>query len=298
MDHVGVLGLGRMGFPIARRLLHGGVPVTVFDLEPDLMAAIQEEGADVAGDARELAAQIEVLLTVLPGPGELRETLLGSGGALKVMRPGSVWLDLTSSDPRTAAAAAEEAHNQGVACVGAPMIGNPVNAVAGTLGFYIGGTPDAVDRVLPLLAMIGDPGRFLALGADVTAGYTTKLLANTLWFGQAVAVTEVLLLGQELGLDLHTLRVALQTGPSGSTFITEHLGSLLEGDYLTTFGIDRVVEELDTVTSLAAAAGTPSDLMLLVAGLHHEALQKFGPVDGELLAAKLLEGRAGRTLRA
>jgi 3-hydroxyisobutyrate dehydrogenase len=135
------------------------------------------------------------------------------------------------------------------------------------------------------------------VGQNVTDGYTAKLLANLLWFGQATAVTEALLLGKALGLSPDTLRATLAASAGGSVFVTEHLPHLLDGNYLEEFGIDRVVEELDALSALAREHGTPFETNGTVVRLHREALQRYGPVGGELLAAKLLEERAGVTLR-
>jgi 3-hydroxyisobutyrate dehydrogenase len=135
------------------------------------------------------------------------------------------------------------------------------------------------------------------VGDDIGAADTTKLLANLLWFGQVVAVTEALLLGQTLGLEPAKLRDTLAASAGGSVFIDEYLDRLLVGDYLETFGIDRCVEELETLVSLAQDADVPFELSLTVARLHREALDRFGAIDGELLAAKLLEERARTSLR-
>jgi 3-hydroxyisobutyrate dehydrogenase len=120
---------------------------------------------------------------------------------------------------------------------------------------------------------------------------------NLLWFGQAAAVTEALLLGRSLGLDPATLLGVLRRSAAGSAFLDGYGGALLDGDVLPAFGIDRVVEELDTLTALAEEASVPFELSTSVARLHRAALQRFGAVDGELLVARLLEQQAGRTLR-
>jgi 3-hydroxyisobutyrate dehydrogenase len=297
MERLGVLGAGRMGLPIVARLTAAGHRVTVFDVDEERMRLAAELGAATAISAEALAGKADVLISVLPGPLELHAAMTGSGGALPRMRPGSCWLDFTSTSPDVAAHIAARASEGDVLAVGAPMAGNPRDADGGTLGFYIGGSRTAIDRVMPLLHVLGDPSRLKIMGSKVADGYVTKLLANTLWFGQAIAVTEALLLGQAAGLDLRTLRSTLESSPGGSSFLTHHVDALLAGDCLTTFGIDRVVEELDTVVRLAEDAGTPHDLTTLVAHLHRQALDEFGPVDGELLAARLLELRAGRTLR-
>lgn len=292
---VGVLGLGRMGLPIARAVLVAGHPVSAWDPESSRTLLAADAGVTVRSSAREVAASVDVLITVLPGPPEAEEALIGPAGVLEAVRPGGLWLDLTSNNPRVADRIASAAAVRGVEAVGAPMGGGVAAAEAAALGFFVGGTVRAVERVRPLLAALG-PG-FDHVGRTVGAGHVAKLLANLLWFGQVVAVTEALLLGQSLGLAPAALRDVLRRSAGNSVALDDHLGRLLEGDYLETFGIDRAVEELETLVSLAREAGTPFELSGLVARIHAEALQRFGPVPGELLAAKLLEERAGTTLR-
>lgn len=270
---VGVLGLGRMGSPIAGALAEH-VEVVTYD-------PVRAPGDPVA-----LAGSVDVLVTVLPGGDEVRRL----GPVLTALAPRSLWLDLTSGDPRVYR---ELSKTPEIDIVGAPMAGGPSAAEQKRLRFHVGGSAAAVERARPLLELLGTVE---VIGPDPGDGQTAKLLANLLWFGQVVAVTEALLLGQSLGLDLRALRTTLAAGAGGSVFIDEYLDSLLDGDYLESFGLDRVVEELDTLASLARQEGVPFELSELVARLHREALERFGAVDGELLAAKLLEERAGRTL--
>jgi len=286
-----------MGLPIVTRLAAAGYEVTVFDVDAAVATSVRSSGASWAESAPAAARAADVLVTVLPGPTELRDAMLGENGALAYMRAGAYWLDLTSNDPRVASEVATQAISCGVHSVGAPMGGGVTAAETGELEFFVGGDAAAVEAVRPLLAVLGARASLTYLGSDIGAGYTAKLLANLLWFGQAVATTEALLLGQALGLDLATLRTTLGASAGGSVFLDRYVDSLLAGDYLESFGIDRVVEELDTVTALAETAGVPFELSTLVMRLHREALSRFGPVDGELLAAKLLEERANTTLR-
>ena len=274
-----------MGAPIAARLRDGGFSVATWDTSVTATAA----------GAAELAGAVDILVTILPGSPELREVMLGADGALAAFRESGLWLDLTSADPRVAREIAAAASARGVQSVGAPMGGGPKGAAAGELSFFVGGTATSIDRVKPLLALLGE--KVTVMGDDIGAGYTTKLLANTLWFGQAVAVAEALLLGQAQGLELRSLRDALEGSAGGSAFISQHLPALFDGDYLESFGIDRVVEELEAVRELAEQAGTPAELTTLVAQTHRDALAEFGAIEGELLGMKLLELRAGRELR-
>ena len=141
--------------------------------------------------------------------------------------------------------------------------------------------------------MLSNLGTIDYLGIPVGAGYAAKLIVNLLWFGQVAAVTEALLLGRSLGLSPSALRALLPTTAAGSAFIDGQLDQLLQGDYLETFGIDRVVAELDILADLAREGGVPFELSRVVTRLHREALETFGAVDGEMLVAKLLELEAG-----
>lgn len=278
---IGVVGVGRMGGPIARRLTDAGHDVLVHDVDAAAVAGF------ASAPLRALGERSDVLVTVLPGTPELVAVAaeLGDGGGDVT----GTWIDLTSADPRRVAEIAA-----GRAFVGAPMSGGPEDAASGTLRFYAGGPPGALATARAVLSVLGE---VIEVGPDAASGYTVKLLANLLWFGQSIAAAEALLLGQRVGLDPGALRALLADSPGGSAYLDRWAPRLLDGDYLRDFGLDRVVEELDSLAGLAADFGIPFELSSLVARLHREALDRFGPVDGELLATALLEERAGRLLR-
>jgi 3-hydroxyisobutyrate dehydrogenase len=294
-DRVGVLGLGRMGLPIAIALAEAGYALVAFDPSVARSSLATDFGLRLASSAAELAVSVDILVTVLPGPTELAE-LLVEQDVIGDLAAGSLWLDLTSSAPDVAERIAALATESGVVSVGAPMAGGPTAAASRALRFFVGGEPSALERARPLLVALGGVDAIDEIGDGIGAGYTAKLLANLLWFGQVVAVTEALLLGVSLGLSTGVLRSTLARSAGGSVFIDEYLDRLLAGDYLESFGIDRCVEELETLVRLARRDGVPFELSALVARQHREALERFGAIDGELLAAKLLEERAGITL--
>jgi 3-hydroxyisobutyrate dehydrogenase len=147
-----------------------------------------------------------------------------------------------------------------------------------------------------VLEALADPQRIIHVGGN-GAGYTVKLLVNLLWFGQAVATGEALLLGHRAGIDLDMLRQALATSAASTAYIRDDLSALLDGDYLTSFGLDRCCEQLTAVTDLARELGVPSQLTQVVERTYQRALRRFGPVDGELMAVALLEEEAGLQLR-
>lgn len=145
--------------------------------------------------------------------------------------------------------------------------------------------------------LLGDPGQIVHVGGHGT-GYTAKLLVNLLWFGQAVATAEALLIGKQAGIAPAVLLHTLAGSAAASTLIRRDIGFVFQGDYLTSFGLDRICEELDAVSALADHHKVPHDLSDLVRRTYRRALARYGPVDGELLAVALLEEEAGHRLRA
>ena len=289
-----MLGAGRMGLPIASTLVSAGFEVFAFDVELAKENAIRRAGITPTPSADALAAGVEVLLTVLPD-GEAVHAALPS---ILALRRGALWIDLSSGDLRRSEPDQQAARAHGIRAVSAPMTGGPRDAAAARLGFFVSGPQADAVAALDVLSALGPPAGTTIVGRRAGDAQTVKLLANLLWFGQVIAATEALLLGVRLGLEVTVLRDALGSSAGGSAFLDRHVDLLLAGDYLEDFGLDRCVDELRTITELAREAGTPSELTGLVTRIHEQALERFGPVLGELLAARLLEERAGIELRS
>ncbi|QNE21430.1 NAD(P)-dependent oxidoreductase [Kribbella qitaiheensis] len=283
---IAVVGGGRIGLPVAERLVAGGHPVRVFDVRPEVEAAAASVGA---GWGEPTAA--EVVITVLPGSPELRQVMLG--GLLDRLDPACTWIDLTSASPALGTELAAAAARRGVAYLDAALGGGVSAAENGSMKLYVGGDAEVLDRVRPILGCFA--GQIHHMG-EAGSGYLTKLLINLLWFGQAVATGEALLLGQSAGLDPRRLTEVMLDSAASSEFIASYLPSVFAGDYLPNFGLDRCVEELDSLEELAQTRRTPYDVSSAVGRLYHQALDAFGPVDGELLGIAYLEQAADREL--
>jgi 3-hydroxyisobutyrate dehydrogenase len=292
MTEVGMVGLGRMGLPICANLVRAGYRVLAGDQRPEAARQAAGCGARWVPELAVLAARADVLITVLPGPGEVRELMLGTGGAA-ALRPGTTWIDMTSNSPAAVTEIRDVLLDRGVQVLDAPAGGGVAAAQQGSLQLLVGGQAEVVARHRDLLEVLGRPRHVGGYGA----GYTVKLLINLLWFGQAVATAEALLLGRASGLDLVVLREVLADSAAGSDFIRRDLDALFAGDFLPTFGLDRCCEELQIATDLARDYHLPFQVSESVASLYRQALRRFGPADGELLAVALLEEQAGLRLR-
>jgi 3-hydroxyisobutyrate dehydrogenase len=287
---VGVVGVGRMGTPICGRLVAAGWPVTAADLRPERKAAVRAAGAGWARDIAGLVERVEIVLTVLPGQAEV-ETVMTE--ALDRLRPGTTWIDMTSGDPRAARGLVARAAARHIAVLDAAMGGGVPAAQSGTLQLFVGGDGAVVKRHRPLLETLG---RVEHVGGP-GAGRLVKLLVNLLWFGQSLAVSEALLVARGTGLDLDVVAAALGRSAAASQFVAADLPGLLEGDYRETFGLDLCCAQIDAVAGLARELGVPFEVSETVRGAYRAALERYGPVDGELRPVALLEDRAGLVLR-
>jgi 3-hydroxyisobutyrate dehydrogenase len=281
---IGFVGLGRMGLPMCERLVAAGFDVVATDLRPGLGEQIGARWADRAAEAADGA---ELVVTMLPGIDEAAGVADELAGALA---PGACWIDMSSAAPQLARAC----RARGLRFVDAPVGGGPAAARDGRLIVFAGGEAVDLECCRPALDAIAE--RILHVGPS-GSGYATKLLINALWFTHAAASAEALTLGRRLGLDLEVLLGALRVSAADSRFLADCADPLLDGDDLATFGLARCCEELAAVVALAEELDVSLDVISAVSGLHGSALERYGDVDGELLAARLVAERAGVRLR-
>jgi 3-hydroxyisobutyrate dehydrogenase len=291
---VGVIGVGRIGAPLVARLAAAGYEVVATDVRSERREIAERAGARWAPDAQRVAAASSVVFTVLPGSPELSEAVLGPGRLLAHMGAGTAWIDMTSASVKVGRQCADEARAHGVDYLDAPIGGGVAGMREGAVTLYVGGERRVLEAVEELFASFASSVHHVGGNG---AGYLAKLLINLLWFGQATLTTEALLLAQRHGVPPDRMRTVLHESAGDGAFIAHHLPALLAGDYLREFGLDRCVEELDSIERTAESAGLPHPLTTAVAELHRAALGRYGPVDGELLGPAWLEEQAGSLLR-
>ena len=297
MKSISFIGLGNMGGPMCGHLLKAGYDVSAFDIAPDALERARAAGAHVAGSAAASAQGAEAVVTMLPAPAQVEEVLIGEGGVIAAMAPGTVAIDMSTSSRSLGERLLAAARERGVELLDAPVAGQSIGARAGTLAIYVGGPADAFDRARPLFEVMGDPGRIFHLGPN-GAGYTVKLLLNLLWFIQSVATGEVLSVGVRAGVSLAKLHEALVGSPATSNFLERDVRMVLGGgDYDDAFPMRLVTKDLGLAVDLAREVGMPVELSGLVEQIHRRARAAYGDDAGEISAIRLYEELAGLKLR-
>jgi 3-hydroxyisobutyrate dehydrogenase len=294
---VGFVGLGHMGAPMSRHILAAGHDLVAHDLRREAGAALVAGGAAWAASPRDAARDRDVVITMLPGPRQVEEVLLGPAGLLDSLPPGALWIDMSTSVPAVADRVRAVAEPRGVEVLDAPVSGMASGARAGTLQIFVGGRAAAYQRARPLLETMGDPERILHVGPH-GAGYTVKLMINLLWFAHLTATAEVLAVGTASGVDLATLRRCLLASPAASNFLERDVLSVLHrGDYDESFALALACKDLGLAVDLARAAGVPAEMSALVEQIYRRARAQYGDAGGEMLPIKLLEDLTGIPLR-
>jgi 3-hydroxyisobutyrate dehydrogenase len=294
---VGFVGLGHMGAPMSRRILAAGHDLVVYDLRREAADTLVADGAAWAASPREAARDRDVAITMLPGPRQVEEVLLGPAGLLDGLPPGAVWIDMSTSAPAVADRVRAVAERRDIQVLDAPVSGMASGAEAGTLQIFVGGRAGTYQRVRPLLEAMGDPERILRVGPH-GAGYTVKLMISLLWFAQLTATAEVLSVGTAAGVDLAVLRRCLLASPAASHFLERDvLPVLYRGDYDESFTLALACKDLGLAVDLARQAGVPAELSALVEQIYRRARAQYGDAGGQMLPIKLLEDLTGTPLR-
>jgi 3-hydroxyisobutyrate dehydrogenase/glyoxylate/succinic semialdehyde reductase len=213
---IGFIGLGTMGSRMAANLLKHGHSLVVFNRTRAKADSLVAEGAKWADSPAALAAQVEILFTMLARPDIVEETALGQDGFLAHLESGRLWVDCSTVDPSFSKKMAAEAQARGVRFLGAPVSGSKIPAAQAKLIFLVGGDAADLEACRPLLQCMGD--RIVHCGGQGMGASLKMVMSQVLGTGMA-AFSEGLILGQSLGLSHDVLFDTLFNGPAAAPFI-------------------------------------------------------------------------------
>ncbi|ANI80101.1 2-hydroxy-3-oxopropionate reductase (plasmid) [Sphingobium sp. EP60837] len=289
---VGFIGLGRMGSGMALNLLKTGHDLTIFDTNPDAVAVLTSAGAKSAASVGELAGQVDVLFTSLPGPPEVEAVVLGEGGVVANMREGLVLFELSTSSRDLAKRIDEAMRAHRGQALDAPVSGGPAGAAGGDLAFWVGGERATFDRYASVLAAMGDKACYMG---PAGTGIVTKLVNNLLGQMALSCMAEVFSMGVKAGIDPLDLWEALKLGVVGKQSIIQMLvKQFLPGNYdEPAFAMKLGHKDVALATGMARELGVPMRLSNLVMEEMTEALARgWGDRDTRVHMSLQLE-RAG-----
>ncbi len=275
MERVGFVGLGIMGAAMAKNLLGAGHELVVHNRTRVKAELFAGQGTEVANSPREVAEKSDVVITMLPGPLEVREVIAGENGLLEGAREGSLIVDMSTSSPLLARELYRAARNGGVGMLDAPVSGGDVGAIDGTLSIMVGGDEDDFGRAGPLFGAMG--ASFVHVGG-AGAGQVVKACNQVVVALVIGAVSEALVLGSKAGVAPERLVEVLSGGLAASKVLEVKGEKLLSHDFAPGGKVEYHRKDL----GIALAAGRE----------HGAALPVTALVD-QMFGALVTRGRGG-----
>jgi 3-hydroxyisobutyrate dehydrogenase len=238
---IGWIGTGVMGRWMCQHAMDKGYKAVVYNRSKDKAQPLIDLGASFAATPKEVAAQADVVFAIVGFPKDVREVFLGEQGALAGSKPGTILVDMTTSEPALAREIYEAAKAKGVHSVDAPVSGGDVGAKNAALSIMIGGDPEPIAAITPLFECMG---KTIVHQGPAGSGQHTKMVNQILISGNMIALCEALLYGHKAGLNMETVMKSVSVGAAGSKAL-EVLGPrILKGDFEPGFYVEHFIKDM------------------------------------------------------
>ena len=251
---IGLIGLGIMGKPMAKNMLKGGyTDLLVSDLNKAAVEEVVACGAKAATN-KEIGETCDVVLTMLPNSPHVKSVMLGENGVAAYMRPGTVFIDMSSINPVASKEIAAVLAEKNIEMMDAPVSGGEPKAIDGTLSIMVGGKQEVFDEYKE---MLGAMGTSVVRCGGVGAGNTTKLANQIIVACNIQALAEALTLAQKAGVDPELVFQAIRGGLAGSTVMDAKAPMMIAGNDTPGFKIDLHIKDLNNALDCAHTVGSP-----------------------------------------
>lgn len=254
---VGFIGLGIMGRPMAKNLVKAGYELVVFDFNKEAVADLVSCGAASAESGKEVASQVDVVITMVPNSPHVRAAVLGENGVAEGAKPGLVVIDMSSIDPTESKAIGAELAKQGIEMMDCPVSGGEPKAIDGTLSVMCGGKKELFDKFYDMLMVMA--GSVVYVG-ELGSGNVAKLANQMVVAINIAAVSEALTFAKKAGTDPELVYQAIRGGLAGSTVMDAKAPMMLAGNYKPGFRIELHIKDLNNALNAAHAISAPAPL--------------------------------------
>ena len=284
---VGFIGTGVMGSSMARHLLERGHALHVFNRTRERAGTLLDAGARWCESPAEVARRSQVVITIVGTPQDVESTYRGPAGILESAAPGSLLIDMTTSDPELAAELAKQGQARGSDVLDAPVSGGDVGARNARLSIMVGGAPAAFERARPVLEAMG---KTIVHQGPAGAGQYTKLCNQIAIASTMLSVCESMACAKAAGLDPSRVLESITTGAANSWPLSNLMPRALRGDYEPGFAVAHFTKDLAIALGCAEKLGLALPGMSLAKRLYDELAQAGNGSKGtQVLLRRYLE---------
>lgn len=264
-SHIGWIGTGVMGASMCGHLLQAGYPVTLYSRTRAKAQPLLERGASWADSPRAVAEQSTVIITMVGFPRDVRDVYFGPAGILAGARPGSILIDMTTTEPALSREIEAAASAKELLTIDAPVSGGDLGARNATLSIMVGGQREIVERVRPMLERLG---KKIVYQGGSGAGQHTKLCNQIVIAGTMVGVCESLLYGFKAGLDLSQMLDSIRGGAAACWTLDNLAPRILQRNFDPGFFVEHFIKDMGIALDEAKRMNLTLPGLTLVHGLY------------------------------
>jgi 2-hydroxy-3-oxopropionate reductase len=229
MQRIGFIGLGIMGKPMALNLINAGYAVSVYARRPEAAAPLIKAKATAFTTLKDLAENVDVIITIVPTTNDVEEILVGKQGIITGGRAGVIVIDMSTIAAGATQRIAQQLETKHIEMLDAPVSGGEAGAIDASLSIMVGGKSTVLKKVSGILKTLGK--KIVHVGEQHGAGQIAKACNQIIIAETIVAVSEALRLAKASGVDPTKVREALLGGFANSRVLEVHGKRMLEGDY-------------------------------------------------------------------
>ena len=283
MESIGFIGLGNMGGGMSLNIQKAGYPMVVYDLREEVTRPLLEGGARLANSPAEVSSSSDVTFTSLPGPKEVEAVATGPEGVLEGIRPGSIYVDLSSSRPTLIRELEPIFRQKGAHVLDAPVSGGKSGAASGNLAVMVGGDREVFESIKPILDSFGDK---VFYAGGIGAGSICKLVHNMIGHSVRQAIAEGLTLGVKAGVEPEAVWECMRRGSLGRMRVLHEglVRSMFRGEYEpASFALNLAYKDISLATELAREYDVPMPMTTLAEQIALQAMNRgWGDQDSSI----------------
>jgi len=239
--NIGWIGTGVMGRSMCRHIMDKGFAMTVYNRSRDKAESLINEGAKWVSSPSEVAKDSDVVFTMLGFPKDVEEVYMGKEGIFSGVNKGSFIVDMTTTSPSLAKEIYSVAKQKGVYAVDAPVSGGDVGARSGNLSIMVGGDPEVVEKIKPLLEIMG---KKIVHQGPAGSGQHAKMCNQIVVAGTMIGVCESLIYGYKAGLDMKTMLSSISGGAAACWALDNYAPRILNRDFNPGFFVEHFIKDM------------------------------------------------------
>jgi len=283
---VGFIGLGNVGGKLAGSLLRNNFDLTVRDLDENLTKSFKDKGAKVTNSAKELAEQVDLIITCLPSPKICAEVMESDDGVINGLSENKIWLEMSTTDEAEIKRIGKKIIAKKAVPLDGPVSGGCHRAATGNIAIFVGGEREAFDKILPALTVMG---RKILHTGDLGSATVLKVITNYLASVHLVALGEAWTVAKKSNLDLAKAYKGIAVS-SGNSFVHETESQvILNGSYNINFTMDLVLKDTGLFDDLAKKLGAPLEISPKVVEIFKDGQKKYGSRAWSSMIVKRME---------